>query len=350
MAKSKYLLPGGIVALSFVLLSIFSAQASPGSVINFEGFAPGMIVDSVSYGHGITGDPVDGEVQIFGLNPKFGPDINAAMIFDATCGGGTPSDCSGGDGDLYNPAEKNVLIISEDLDSTDPDDADLVGAQFHFDFSGFGPTGTVMVGSLDVMDVEFEEFGDAYIEVFDPEGTLIGSVLVPETGNGGIANVPVNISGVASMIVDLDGSGAITNVNLEVPAQETATPTPTATPTEPTAIKLLYFQVAGVDDQHVDLAWATESEIDNYGFILYRAASNDFSQAAAIHFEPAHGSLAGNTYAFTDAVPRSGEWWYWLSDIDTHGLETKHGSVKATVPAEYAHGEFQIFVPLLVLR
>jgi hypothetical protein len=357
MAKSKFLIPGGIFALLFVLISIFSVQAQTGTVstINFEGIPTGTIVDSVSYGNGISGDPVSGFVDVFGLNPDFGPDTNAAMIFDATCPpGNVPQDCTGGDDDLFQPSEGKVLIISEDLDSSDPDDADLVGAQFFFDYSNLGPTGIVSVTSIDILDVETEEFGDAFMDLFGPGDELLAHIQVPETGNGQAATVPINIAGVGSMVVDLDGSGAITNVHLIVPEGPTATPTatntPTATPTEPTAIKLLYFRIDGIHGSQVDLAWGTESEIDNYGFILYRAATDDLSQAAAIHFEPARGGLGGNSYTFTDTVPGSGEWYYWLADVDTGGSETTHGPVKATVPTQYAQDDFQIFMPLLVVK
>ena len=119
------------------------ASANPGSVIDFEGLAEGSIVNSVSVGNGISGDDPGGSVAVDGFNPVFGVVPNAAMIFDATCAGG----CSGGDDDLFQNVQGNVLIISEDLDGSDPDDADVPGARFDLDFSGFGP-GTVTIVSL----------------------------------------------------------------------------------------------------------------------------------------------------------------------------------------------------------
>jgi len=65
-------------------------------------------------------------------------------------------------------------------------------------------------------------------------------------------------------------------------------------------------------------------------------------EAERIHFEPAGGGSAGQTYSFTDA-PGSGGWFYWLSDIDTHGVETFH--LPDIQSAGYSHSTF---LPVLV--
>ena len=79
--------------------SAFAYPAAPrqNSVIDLEGLPEGSIVNSLSYGSGISGDPVSGEVAVFGFNPAFGLDTNAAMIFDSAClPPGTPAGCTGG--------------------------------------------------------------------------------------------------------------------------------------------------------------------------------------------------------------------------------------------------------------
>jgi hypothetical protein len=118
--------------LALTLVAIVPASAASVSVIDFEGLAEGAIVSSVAYGAGISGDPVSGSVSVYGHNPVFAG-TNAAMIFDAACPGG----CSGQDQDLFNAAQGKVLIVSEDLDQTDPDDSDSPGQNFRFNFSGF---------------------------------------------------------------------------------------------------------------------------------------------------------------------------------------------------------------------
>ena len=102
-------------------------QEENNTVIDFEGLAEGDIPDILRNGAGISGDVIDGDVSVFGSNPDF-PDTNTAMIFDATCVEG----CSGGDDDLHFPELGNGLIISEDLDSSDPDDADGPGVSKGF--------------------------------------------------------------------------------------------------------------------------------------------------------------------------------------------------------------------------
>jgi hypothetical protein len=398
MEKGKSKLMIGLFAFActtaLALTSVFSTSANPDSVIDLEGLPEGTIVSSVSFGSGISGDPVSGEVAVFGYNPAIGPDTNAAMIFDSRClPAGTPAGCTGNDGDLFWPEAGNTLIISEDLDSSDPDDADVPGAVFTFDYSNWG-TGVVTAHSISVIDVETEEAGAASVKLFSGGlgGTLLAEILIPETGNGLHAEIPINVSGVDAMEVDLDGSGAITNISItpdaltptptntpeatstptptstSTPTQiivpplltstptptSTATPTETSTPSTPTAIELLYFQVDEVSGQQVKLAWATSAEIDHYGFRLYRSQDSSFENAKPIHFEAGAGDVAGSTYAFTDTVPNSGRWWYWLADVDNRGRETIDPAFSpvfadAAGSRSPAKIEFLIFLPVTIV-
>jgi hypothetical protein len=106
----------------------------------------------------------------------------------------------------------------------------------------------------------------------------------------------------------------------------------------PTAVELLYFHVDGVNGKQVRLAWATAVEIDNYGFNLYRADTNDPARAKLIHFEPAvmRGPRPGATYLYVDTVPSEGAWWYWLADVDTRGNETRSAQATASVGVNLA--------------
>ncbi|MCS6774486.1 MAG: hypothetical protein NZ693_10310, partial [Thermoflexales bacterium] len=57
------------------------------------------------------------------------------------------------------------------------------------------------------------------------------------------------------------------------------------------------------------------------------------SQAVLVGVVPAAmGGTTGASYAFEDTVPADGEWWYWLADVDTSGVETVHAPpVRASV-------------------
>lgn len=214
----------GIAATSAVaLLSAGPSGAAPvQAIIDFEdGLGSGDIVSTLDVGLGISGDDV-GSVGVMGQRSDL-PGVNQAMIFDAACGGAAAS-CSGEDPDLFQPALGNVLIISEDDDRDDPDDAD-VGERMDFDFSGWG-VGVVTVVSIDVLDVEVDE-SPGVIELGGE------SVPIPHIGDGNVATVPVGLSGSALSVV-LNGSGAIDNIVIEFevpPPTTTVPPTTTEAPT-----------------------------------------------------------------------------------------------------------------------
>ena len=327
-----------IIALALIFIFVFFLTTSVGTkaqqvsaVIDFEGIPPGTIVDQVYSGYGISGDPVDGFVSVIAFTPDSG-DVNRAMVFDARCPpGNVPADCTGNDSDLFNPSFGNTLIISEDLDTTNPDDADVLGSRIRFEYINLGQGDGATIESLEVQDIEEDqgELEDAKIFFWEGgfDGTIVGTVDIPNTGNGGSALVPVNFTNVDAMGIDLAGSGTINNIRFV---------------TQPTAVELLYFQVNRPAGGDVNLSWATAAEVDNLGFYIYRASTINLGDAERIHFEPAGGGSAGHTYGFTDS-PGEGSWYYWLSDIDTHGVETFH--LPSLQRAMFSH---TTYLPLLV--
>ena len=336
-AYRPIIIASALVFVAVLLLATsVNTQAVPvEAVIDFEGIAPGTIVEFLhnneefGLGYGISGATIAGRVIVFGFNPDFDAFTNTAMIFDATCPpGGVPADCSGGDGDLFNPSFGNTLIISEDLDSSDPDDADVVGSKFGFEYTELGDGSGAYIDTLEVQDVEEEETEDARMYFYEGGlgGTLVGSVDIPETGDGNSLVVPIEVGGVDAIEIDLQGSGTINNIRLF---------------SEPTAVELLNFDIDRSVTGEVNLNWATAAEIDNLGFYIYRASVMDLSQAERIHFEPAGGGSAGHTYSYME-TPGEGSWFYWLSDIDTNGVETFH------LPGMQSAGyENKSFLPLL---
>jgi hypothetical protein len=308
-----------VLAIALLIVAVFAMSTSISThavpveaVIDFENIPPGTFVDQVYSGYGISGAPIEGFVFVNGFNPVFGADVNAAMIFDMRCPpGNVPADCTGNDADLFNPSFGNSLIISEDLNQSNPDDADVVGAVFEFEYTQLGDGSGAYVESLEVQDVEEEETEDARMFFYEGglDGTLKGSVDIPETGNANSAVVPVNVADVDAIRIDLQGSGTINNIRLFA---------------EPTAVELLYFKVDRSDDGTAFITWATAAEIDNAGFYIYRSPDNSLDNAVPIHFEPAGGGSAGHTYSYQDTPPGGDTWFYWLSDIDTSGKETFH--------------------------
>jgi hypothetical protein len=201
-----------LVAAAALLLPVAGAGAATlSATIDFEGLAEGASGGPLSSGSGISGDAIGGVVGVAGATPAFGTDTQAAMIFDATCTpGGTPASCTGGDSDLFHPTNGNILILSEDLDSSDPDDTDLAGSFVTFSFDRFGP-GAVTVTELTLFDTE--EAGGT-IELQTTSGTQ--TIEIPAIGDGQKQVLPIGVSGVVLMTVTFAGSGAVDNVRLEV--------------------------------------------------------------------------------------------------------------------------------------
>jgi hypothetical protein len=94
----------------------------------------------------------------------------------------------------------------------------------------------------------------------------------------------------------------------------------------------LYFRMDAVSRFDVGLGWATTQEISTTGFNLFRAGSPNPAEAALIHNEPsASVGGAGAQYTYTDTVPHSGIWWYWLQEVGPTGVAQFTQPVSATV-------------------
>ncbi|MFQ5775233.1 MAG: hypothetical protein ACE5GS_12000, partial [Kiloniellaceae bacterium] len=199
--------------------------------------AEGTIVNELSPGSGISGN-ITGVVKVDGSNGVDAP--NAAMVFDSSCPPTfTPADCSGADDDLGTPneafsfkpqpgpaipgpgvgvggfpsnnsSEGNILILTEDFDSSDPDDADNLGMFVDFDFGMVD--GSVTVNSITIMDVEAEQ-GEAgtFVEFFTSGSSVpTDLVAIPPTGDNGVVEIKnIKLDNVDRMTVNFNGSGAM---------------------------------------------------------------------------------------------------------------------------------------------
>ena len=168
----------------------FEVCDDPNAVkIDFEGFAAGTVINSQYAG-----------VTISAQRDRNNTPENDAMVFDS-------ANPTGGDTDLATDSQGNILIVSEDNDSNDPDDA--IGGQIVFEFAA-----PASVFDLKVIDTE--EGGT--ITLKDADGNVIATFDIPNIGDGEIDQVVMDVDGVSEMIVDLDGSGAIDDL-CYVPAQ-----------------------------------------------------------------------------------------------------------------------------------
>ena len=119
------------------------------------------------------------------------------MIFDT----GNPT---GGDVDLSTRDLGNVLIISEDGDSNDPDD-NAAGGTITIDFDNLAT-----VTSLELLDIDRS---GGSIDFFDDDSNLIEALEIEALGDGSRQEITPNVRGVAQMEINLAGSGALTQLN-----------------------------------------------------------------------------------------------------------------------------------------
>ncbi|MEL7463963.1 MAG: Ig-like domain-containing protein [Pseudomonadota bacterium] len=130
---------------------------------------------------------------------------NPVMIFDT-------NNPTGGDWDLATANLGNVLILSEDRDSDDPDD-NAGGGTFIFEFDR--PADLESLRFLDTEEPQPE------VRLYNEDGDLIATLQGPVTTDNGQETLNINVDGVSRMEVEIQGSGALDNLvyNLpEVPA------------------------------------------------------------------------------------------------------------------------------------
>lgn len=223
-------------AVFFVGFLLVAAGASAEvEVIDFDRLPTGTILDEVSGSRGT------GPIKITGYNERFGPEVNAAIIFDSENPTGddfdlgTPNESfgdkdtpapgrgRGGErGAMYeNPkALGKLLIIAENLSDgdgdglvDDPDDEGrFQSLKFVLDFSAVAP---VTIYRMTLVDVEHHEKSPT-VHLHDADDTLISSLDLPTIDDNGVVHIDFGpTEGVYKMVVDLEGSGAISSMMFE---------------------------------------------------------------------------------------------------------------------------------------
>jgi len=127
-----------------------------------------------------------------------------AMVFDT-------SNPTGGDADLASDTLGNVMIISEDGDSSDADDHAKGGAiTLEWD-------DLVGVMSVGLLDIDAPETGGT-ITLFGEDDGVLEMLEIPSLGENSAQTIDINTMSVASMTIDLAGSGAIAQIDyMEMP-------------------------------------------------------------------------------------------------------------------------------------
>ena len=155
--------------------------------LDFNDAATGTVIDDEYADLGVTISSIHGGVTNGSKSP--------AMIFDS-------ANPTGGDPDLGTSNLGKVLIISEDGDSSDPDDENGGGTL------SFAFTEEVDFHSVTLLDVE----EGAQVKLYDADGEKIGWKYVTTYDNGQCVVDFGDVEGVARMDVEMNGSGAVDNV------------------------------------------------------------------------------------------------------------------------------------------
>jgi hypothetical protein len=112
----------------------------------------------------------------------------------------------------------------------------------------------------------------------------------------------------------------------------------------PTAVSLVSLTATPAGSA-ILVEWETATEIDNLGFNLYRASSEDGPRVqlnGSLIPSQAPGSQAGAAYAYLDETSAPGINYYWLEAMDTRGVTTLHGPVSAVV---HSSNLYHIYFP-----
>ncbi|WP_340076484.1 hypothetical protein [Leptobacterium sp. I13] len=196
-------------------------------VIDFEEFNTGDIVSTV------VSPGCSGRISVFGTNPNF-PGQNVAMVFDSENPTGedydlgTPNSLFGGPGisaDGDQPSNDiflgKVLILSEDLNSSDPDDSFVDGSKYDIDFSNVG-TGVVTLHSFDMLDLDPPSLSPTVVNLYDASDALIFTKeIIPGEDNSKQLVDLESTPDVARMELLLNNSGAIDNLKFSCEEEET---------------------------------------------------------------------------------------------------------------------------------
>lgn len=119
------------------------------------------------------------------------------MLFDT-------NNITGEDFDLAATDLGNVLIISEDGDSNDPDDK-ATGGTISIEFAQLAE-----VTSIGLLDIDEE---GSFLDFFDQDAQLIKTVAISHLDDNSFQELNLNITDVARMDINLAASGAVTGLS-----------------------------------------------------------------------------------------------------------------------------------------
>lgn len=173
----------------FTVKSLDSAGTpSVTKTIDFEGFCKGEVIT----------DDIEGvTISAWARGRTNNDQPDEAMIFDS-------NNPTGGDWDLRTATQNNILIISEDNLSSDPDD-NARGGSITFDFDA-----PKTIDQLTWIDIDHGETNT--VKFYDAAGNLITSIDGMTTGDSKQGTQTFDVANVSKMVIEMSGSGAIDDI------------------------------------------------------------------------------------------------------------------------------------------
>lgn len=172
-------------------LAIYGAEAVSGETemaLDFEGFDAGTVIT----------DQFEGVT--FSTSHQHG-----LMLFDT-------ENVTGQDFDLATEDEGTVLIISEDGDTSDPDD-NAGGGTIRAQFDGLA-----FVDSIGLLDIEEP---DGLITFYGEDDSVIAEIEIDALGDNSLQQVSLGVENVSYLDIFFPGSGAITELAFSLGAEAT---------------------------------------------------------------------------------------------------------------------------------
>ncbi len=204
--------------------------------------------------------------------------------------------------------------------------------------------GQTITYTLVLRNVGTQAVSSALITDAIPAGTSFvpGSALPPQSSGPDplvwtVPSLAVGASVTVSFGVRVDtvisGTTAITNVAAADSAQTPSlVSNPVIAPYSPTAVELLSFRAVPVDVDALAVEWVTGSEIDTWGFHLWRSADGRRENAIRITAAliPAQGGPSrGASYRFVDRPLVVGvRYEYWLQEMELDGDRNEYGPIQ----------------------
>ena len=241
-----------------VTITVEDGQTTPTCrTIDFENLSAGTIVSNQIAGMTIaTNDPAYPAMIFDSSNPTGGDlDLGTPNVDFGGPGRGAGGR-TGGSGE-NTVALGNVLIISEDGDSSDPDD-NAGGGQLIFTFDS-----PVTVESIVLLDLD--DGTSANVSLFSETDAELLSVDVGPTdgsGDNGVYSADLNTVRVAKLVVTFPGSGAVASIDLCDDTIVTETPTPTPDPTDPPPAPVCAIDIMLVLDESNGISDVPEFEAE----------------------------------------------------------------------------------------